>query len=33
MCERLFKQYPMNELNPDDLIKKYFPDSVIRKKE
>ena len=30
MCERLFKEYPMDK-TPDEMLKKYFPD--VKKRE
>lgn len=30
MCDRLYKEYPM-DCSPDELIKKHFPDVVVKK--
>ena len=30
MCKRLRKEYPDDELKPDELWKKYFPDTIKR---
>ena len=30
MCKRFNKSYPMDGLTPDELIKKHFPNVVVR---
>jgi len=31
MCKRLYEAYPdTDRLTPDELLKKYFPDAVLR---
>lgn len=30
MCDRLYKEYPMNNLTPDELLKTYFPKVIKR---
>ena len=25
MCEGLFRKYPLNDLTPDEMLEKYFP--------
>ena len=30
-CKGLFKDYPMEGLTPDELMKKHFPNNVIRR--
>lgn len=27
-CERLEEEYPMENMTPDELLKKYFPDAI-----
>ena len=28
MCERFYRDYPMDGLTPDELLKKHFPDDI-----
>lgn len=30
MCKRLYKEYPIDNMTPTDMIKKYFPKVIIR---
>lgn len=30
MCERLYQEYPPEGLTPEELVKKHFPDVIIR---
>lgn len=30
MCDRLYKEYPMDGLSQDELVKKYFPNVIKR---
>ena len=30
-CKRLHKEYPMDDLTPDELQEKHFPDAIRRK--
>ena len=30
MCERLYKEYPINGMTLDEMMGKYFPDVIIR---
>jgi hypothetical protein len=28
MCERFYRDYPMDDLTPDELLKKHFPNAI-----
>lgn len=30
MCDGLFKEYPMGDLTPEELVKKHFPNVISR---
>ena len=30
MCDRLYEEYPMDGLTPDELLKKHFPNVIKR---
>lgn len=32
-CKMLFDMYPINNLNEDELLKKYFPNAIKRTNE
>ena len=31
-CERLYKEFPLDNLTPDEALKKYFPNVTVRTK-
>jgi len=30
MCERLNREYPVKDSTPEELMKRYFPNAIIR---